>query len=247
MENKLPSINQNGKKRGRKALFITKEEQRKRKLINRIDSNSNDYSHQGFLFLIVIKIGFDIIFDKIGSFAESFLPKKPRIKRIEFGGEVVFDMEREEQRVLEHLKASEGVTDIKRSLKAFMNIFVDNRLIELIEGFKCEYNMNFNPIVRKPKKLHFMIDRRKILQFEWMGENAFTERDIHEIGELCQTVIKLTLHEQTDCLFNLQVWNTISTYVLDVCPFMLMNEESQEEGVEDDNLPIVIPPPPPEK
>lgn len=224
-----------GKKRGRKSIYVTEEEKRLRKLMNRKSSDVHEYCHQGFLFFVLIQIGYEFVFQKVSSLMDRITNRKLVIDKILFKGEVVFDYKTMEREVERHLKQSKGVTNFQRSLKNYMNIAVDNHMVALIEKHKQEFGFVFTPSTRKNKRLEFMVDRQQILEFKQGEQIHFSEEEISNHGFLCYKLIKRCLHDQENCLFNFEVWNIIYTDVVVNHPDWLVDNPVEEKPKENDN------------
>lgn len=228
-------VEKEAKKRGRKSIYITEEEKRLRKLMNRKSSDVHEYSHQGFLIFILMQLGYQFIFQKVTSLMDRITNRKLIIDKVFYNGEVVFDLKKLESEVEVHLKKSKGVSNFQRSLKNYMNIAVDNHLVRLLERHKQEYSLVFTPVTRKYKRLEYMVDREQILEFKCGDNIYYSEEDISTNGFLCYKLIKRCLHDQENCLFDLNVWNIIYTDVILNHPEWLTDNPVEEKPKENEN------------
>ena len=121
---------------------------------------------------------------------------------------------------------------------------------------KCGPTSGTQPTTRKNKTLDFMVDRQQIIDFAWYDNFHYTETEIIYIGQLLYDVVKLSLHDQENCVFNLAIWNEIYTDTIMNYPEKLFNEEPQQKPQANDAYfldqnayptTVEIAPPPPEQ
>ena len=166
------------KKRGRKMQFFGKEQQKDRKRMNRKMSNRNDYGHQGYNIYLLLSCGCTINFEKVTDVNERVESRKLKIVTIKGPtGELLFNRSEVEKFVRTKL-ANEQIANMTRSFRNYMNIEVDNRIIDILV-FK--FNCSFVGKVKKEPDHEYMPKRMTIIQYTSIY-GSINEKEIIEQG-----------------------------------------------------------------
>lgn len=194
-------------KRGRKEMFKSDDERRKRKLENRRASDDREYCHQGFLLYVLVNHGFEVIFDKIPRY-EIMNNKKLVIKMVKRDNIVLFDLEKMQRHAIEHLGRYK-ISNHSRAYRNYMNKIIDNRFVEILLEYKDHMGYNFEPRTRKNRKLDYMIDRKQIMEFTWFDGTVYNEKQIIEIGNYFYSLIKSSFQGSNELKMNFELWNLL--------------------------------------
>lgn len=203
------------KKRGRKMQYFGREQQKDRKRINRRMSNRNDYGHQGYFIYLLLSCGCQIVFDKVTDVNERVEFRKLKIGSIKTQtGDLIFNRSDIEKYVRSKLEG-ESIKNITRAFRNYMNIEVDNRIIDILVKL---YAFTFQWKVKKEPDHLYMPKRITIIQHVFQG-GSIDEKDMINQGCMFYDQIKtfyggkdnicITLNEMFQRLNSVEYQNQI--------------------------------------